>query len=666
MESYLSLPGDYAILAQTITDLETIVSYQIVEDIEYENYDSTTLSREFRWSFEQEVWSEWGELTIPKLEDIPLYKLDENGAPTTDLISTVIYFQVRYTLLSGEPVTIKSIEPLIITKPTSATSNPRPVTAYSVGNSKGTAFLDEFYFDPYAVNMGVELQRKLSYSINQIFGHKVAYIRVTPQMRSLDVILKEYGLYESSKDFKCIKILVPNNQFPDAKLNFNPFNIDYEEPFEVHIDKRYFESFFGKGVGPQKRDIIYFHIANRMYEVASSSMHRDFMYKDLYYKISLVKYADKANVIKDEGIQSQIDQLTRSQDEAFGDAVAQELAKISNPQQFTVATRKSDKVRDYMDPFLQIEERDLLNFHTLISHYRYDLSANPSDEYGVVRTMLDYLVPVEWDTSAERALTCWFLIRNANTILRSVTVLEQYDNELIITMNADPAVSVGDTVTISHTSSDFTIYGTVTEEISGTKIRVLLEEHARLYAETAWPDWYTLTGLQIRRNYPKLFIDGRSNNMGFSLENHEGRYFIARVGSETYHFTLPTTLSKDTWYCLAFNYSSLYKQTSLRILRRKWDPNTNTPSTTDMDVLYEYVYEDINVVDASTPYKYRVPASFMKMTNLRLMSVTIEPEKTVKFLNESIVSDSDQSLIIDNAVPRIKLPYVGGHPNKLL
>jgi hypothetical protein len=48
------------------------------------------------------------------------------------------------------------------------------------------------------------------------------------------------------------------------------------------------------------------------------------------------------------------------------------------------------------------------------------------------------------------------------------------------------------------------------------------------------------------------------------------------------------------------------------------------------------------------------------------MTTTIEPEKMVKFLNESIVSDSDQSLIIDNAIPRIKLPYVGGHPNKLL
>lgn len=655
MESYLSLPGDYTILSQTITDLNSIQSYQIVEDFNYDNYDSTVLQRNFRWSFDQDVWSEWVDLTIQKLEAIPIE--DDQ---------LILYFQIRIVLISGEPVTVNSIDKLIITKGITTTPTPRPITAYSVGNSKGTAFLDNFYFDPYAVSLGVELQRKLSYTINQIFGHKVAYIRVTPQMRSMDVILKEYGLYESSKDFKCIKLLVPNNQFPDAKFQYNPFNIDYDEPFEVHIDKRYFESFFGKGVGPQKRDIIYFALANRMYEVASSSMHRDFMYKDLYYKVLLTKYADKANVIKDDDIQAQIDQLTRSTEEAFGDGVAQELEKIANPQQFTVSTRKTDKIRDYMDQYLQIEERDLQNYHTLISHYRYDLSGSPSDENGLVRTMLDYIIPVEWDTNAERTLTCWFLLRNPNTILRSITVLEQYDDELVITMNADPKVAVGDTVTITKPNTTLSIFGTVIEEISGTKIRISLDTQSRLYSETEWPGWYYFSGLQIRKNYPRLFIDGRNNSTGFSLENHEGKYFIAKIGSQSYTYILPTVLSTDTWYCLAFTYSSLYKQATLRILRRKWDPNTNTPLTTDMNVLYEYTYDDINIEDASNPYKYKIPASFMKMTNLRLMSVTIEPEKIVKFLNESIVADSDQAIIIDNAVPRIKLPYIGGHPNKLI
>jgi hypothetical protein len=451
MSSYLSLPGDYAIISQTISNLPRVASYQVIENVDYDNIDETIVQKEFRWSFDQETYSSWIELNLTNVENVSF--VDQ----------PILYFQIRYTLVSGEPLTINSINPLIVTIPenTDDIVMQPPVNAYTSGNHRGTAFLNDFYFDPYAVNLAVELQRKLSYNVNKIFGHKAAYIRVTPQMRSLDVILKEYGIYESSKDYKCIKILVPNNQFPDSKLNFNPFNIDYEEPFEIHIDKRYFESFFGKGVGPQKRDIIYLPIANRLYEVASSTQFRDFMYKDLYYKVSLVKYADKANVIKDESILTELDELSNSTSELFDDKISQELKKITNVQQFTVSTKKSDKVRDYIDPNLLIEERDLLNYHTLISHYRYDLSASPEDANGSVRTMVDYLVPVSWGTNVERAFTCWFLLRNPTTFIRSVNVLEEYGTEYTITTNADVGANVGDSVTFTKSNSTLTFYGKV-------------------------------------------------------------------------------------------------------------------------------------------------------------------------------------------------------------
>ena len=657
MSSYLSLPGDYTIISQTISNLPRIDLYQFEENVDYDNVDETIVEKEVRWSFDQETYSSWIELNTTNIENILL----DN--------QLVIYFQIRYTLISGEPLTINGISPLIVTHPENTDDNvlQPPINAYTSGNHRGSAFLNDFYFDPYAVNLGVELQRKLSYNVNKIFGHKAAYIRVTPQMRSLDVILKEYGIYESSKDYKCIKILVPNNQFPDSKLAFNPFNIDYEEPFEVHIDKRYFESFFGKGVGPQKRDIIYLPISNRLYEVSSSTQHRDFMYKDLYYKVSLIKYADKANVLKDEAILAELDELSNSTSELFDDKVNQELKKINNIQQFTVSTKRTDKVRDYIDPNLIIEERDLLNYHTLISHYRYDLSASPVDSEGIVRTMIDYLVPVAWNTTAERALTCWFLLRNPTTLIRSVTVLQEYGTEYTITTNADIGAKVGDTVTFTKTNSTLTFYGTVTEKVSSLVIKVEISTDIQNYLNNTYPDWNcNCAGLKVRKNYPKIFIDGLYNDKGFRLECHDNKFFKATVGTDVYNFILPEGLSLDTWYCLVFNYSAQYKQLSLTILKRKWNQNTNTPTTTDMDVIYEYIYNNIDINDVSHSYKYKVMASYLKMTNLRLMSTTIEPEKMVKFLNESIVSDSDQSLIIDNAIPRIKLPYVGGHPNKLL
>jgi hypothetical protein len=369
----------------------------------------------------------------------------------------------------------------------------------------------------------------------------------------------------------------------------------------------------------------------------------------------------------DEAILSELDELSNSTAELFDNKLNQELKKITNVQQFTVSTRKSDKVRDYIDPNLLIEERDLINYHTLISHYRYDLSASPVDSNGAVRTMVDYLVPVSWDTNAERALTCWFLLRNPTTLIRSVTVLQEYGNEYTITTNADIGANVGDTVTFSKTNSTLTFYGIVTERVSATVVKVEISTDIQNYLNLNYADWNcNYAGLKVRKNYPRIFIDGLYNDLGFRLECHGNKFFKATVGTDIYNFILPEDLYLDTWYCLVFNYSAQYKQLSLTILKRKWSQSTNTPTTTDMDVIYEYIYNNIDINDVSHPYKYKVMASYLKMTNLRLMTTTIEPEKMVKFLNESIVSDSDQSLIIDNAIPRIKLPYVGGHPNKLL
>jgi hypothetical protein len=391
------------------------------------------------------------------------------------------------------------------------------------------------------------------------------------------------------------------------------------------------------------------------------------MYKDLYYKVSLIKYADKANVIKDEAILAELDELSNSTSELFGDKLNQELKKITNVQQFTISTRKSDKVRDYIDPNILIEERDLINYHTLISHYRYDLSASPVDSDGVIRTMVDYLVPVTWNETSERALTCWFLLRNPTTLIRSVTVLQEYGNEYTITTNADIGANVGDTVTFSKTNSTLTLYGTVTQRISATVVKVEISTDIQNFLNNNYPDWNSnYVGLKVRKNYPRIFIDGLYNDLGFRLECHGNKFFKATVGTDIYNFILPEDLSLDTWYCLVFNYSAQYKQLSLTILKRKWNQSTNIPTTTDMDVIYEYIYNNIEINDVSHPFKYKVMASYLKMTNIRLMTTTIEQENMVKFLNESIVSDSDQSLIIDNAIPRIKLPYVGGHPNKLL
>jgi len=123
----------------------------------------------------------------------------------------------------------------------------------------------KFTFRPYNVNKAVNLYNDLSYMVNNIFGFEVNYYSVQPQARGRDVSLREYTIFDVV-DEKCVKVMVPGNQFPDNKINFDPFGLQFEEPFEIHIDKRYFEQNFGNGSQPRKRDIIYFPLTNRIYE----------------------------------------------------------------------------------------------------------------------------------------------------------------------------------------------------------------------------------------------------------------------------------------------------------------------------------------------------------------------------------------------------------------
>ena len=69
-----------------------------------------------------------------------------------------------------------------------------------------------------------------------MFGFETNYYSVQPQSRSKDVVLKEWTLFDVVEE-QCVKVMVPQNQFPDNKVNYDPFGISFEEPFEIHIDK---------------------------------------------------------------------------------------------------------------------------------------------------------------------------------------------------------------------------------------------------------------------------------------------------------------------------------------------------------------------------------------------------------------------------------------------
>jgi hypothetical protein len=147
-------------------------------------------------------------------------------------------------------------------------------------------------------------------------GKTCSAITVAEEMRDY---LNNIGLQK-----KIIVVASPNVQenfklqlFPDNKLNMGPFGPDFEIPFEIQVDKDYFQKIFGEGTGPQKRDVIHFPRTGRVYEVSSSYLFRDFMNEPLYFKVMLIKWLPKSNVDQSESLNN-LEAFTVSASKLFG------------------------------------------------------------------------------------------------------------------------------------------------------------------------------------------------------------------------------------------------------------------------------------------------------------------------------------------------------------
>ena len=98
-------------------------------------------------------------------------------------------------------------------------------------------------YNPYGLQKPAHLYQSLSKLANSVYGHDVIYYRVEPNVRSKDVILKEYSLYDVI-DKATVKLMVPGNEFPTETNTFDIFGMGFED-FEVHLLGAEFRKHFG-------------------------------------------------------------------------------------------------------------------------------------------------------------------------------------------------------------------------------------------------------------------------------------------------------------------------------------------------------------------------------------------------------------------------------------
>ena len=413
-------PGDVLILGNTEYTIDTIISPIELDFIETVNFTTNGLEYykpidssnffdyEYRWSYDNAQFSELRPLnntlgypnllglTFDPLKPLWLDVRAEVSALSTG--STISVISITYTL-ETEAGVIESC-------PQFCVECTDPFAMNGCANIEVCA--EDNLFNPYDLNKSVHIYKQIMDMTSNIFGHKVQYFRTESDKRTEDVHLMEYSL-NNVVDKQDVKVLVPDNEFPDESMTYDVFGMEFAE-FEIHITAGAFEAAFGVGKKPRNKDYMFIPIINRMYEISSSALADEFNAASSYWRVMLVKYQDRSSVIKNQ-FEVDTDSLVTGVEEVFGERQKEEQQKDTNPQQFqTVSTAYRDGIRGFIDQNIKIEDYDLKNRWTVVSKNYYDLSDVTSSTSAV-----EYSVGSKLNSSDNLAISLWFSPQFENT-----------------------------------------------------------------------------------------------------------------------------------------------------------------------------------------------------------------------------------------------------------
>jgi len=695
------------------------------------------ISVDFRYSIDGETWSLWTNVgtaltgisesyTSNDKADIFIIELDP---------SLPFYPEFRFTSVNkNNDGTIpfsgnEPISPSVIivdfdldvtydgtTSPTNPNVDPTnsiikaPVPSCSEEKSFRPVVFDsnctQITFNPYAVNSAINLYKDLSLAVNKLFGWEVNYYSVQPQSRSKDVVLREYTLYDVV-DEKCIKVMVPQNQFPDNKINYDPFGLQFEEPFEIHVDKFYFESFFGRGSQPRKRDIIYFPLTNRIYEINSTYLFRDFMYSPVYFKIELKKYQPKSNTYySDPAYKEELDGISLNTQKLFGEETLEEENQITKPQQYVTSTqdRSPDPTRSYIYKDLPIVGYDLNNNWTIVFNQYYDMDDSFKYDPEFIYDPSEYRQAIRYKNlpflieSGELSYTAWFNIRNYFD--RSKITKKAYPSIIISIVSYDSDEIIYSTSPYRHNLEPWRSYSQNPEgyvsiladdnHTGGFRVKSVIDEYQFSVINPNPPidqnrGVWRMQKAQARNFLDGLYVDNSGNIKGTRIDiihsgiNEPSNSSYLGVGSVeivlnnlVINSPLQFTPVFGNWYAIVVNISNKYKQIAINIWDMSYDPTNPQSQSSELNNVHEYVRSldttytfaaqpDLNT-DLNSPYygtdnnSYKIITSPMFVSNIRLFKQMIDIDRQSTVLNQNIVRDAQLAHIIDNAQPLLKLP----------
>ena len=360
-----------------------IIEYKDIKDISGytcvtvpEETESLYFEKEFRYSSDKILWSDYKSLTNKNLSAIKKY--DNN-----------VYVQYRFKQVGEGDLNVDSISldvdyvndqesPIPDCFWNKTTSTPQIV--YTDGSNGNL-------FNPYSVGQSYNIYQQMSTLVSNMFGICVLYFKTEASSKSRDVVLKEYSI-EKVIDKQSIKILIPDNQLPTRELQFNQMMIDYPVQFEINIVKSEFQKVFGAGSHPDPHDYLYFSTyMNKMYMVDSVSDPDDFGYVASYWRVSLVPYQEMKSVqFGNDNLMDDTESLIFSAEGKFEEEIKDEFADNRKDNQLNDIgdlVEGQDHIRRILHENVRIVDENIYNDWTVIAKQYYNLASIDKGDIAV-------------------------------------------------------------------------------------------------------------------------------------------------------------------------------------------------------------------------------------------------------------------------------------------
>lgn len=635
------------------------------------NLQFERVSSRFRLSFDDQYYSDWYNLKDFEISNVKSF----SNVYVSSSASTNV--EVEFKLLSvpsgwdedSDFITISNVTVSSNTFTANAVtvvSSP-PANVSAIGNDQGLEYQKNFHYDPYDMGQLERLQDDISFMTNEIYGHEVDYVKVTSNSdKGTDFILREYNLFNvKSADVKCIKVLVPNNEFPDSKFDFNMFEVGYPDVFEIHVVDSYFKKIFGAGYFPQQHDFLYFPIINRMYEVASTYIHRDFNMNPLYWKLTLTKYEKKQNIIwEDESQKQAIEDSVKGLDELFGVETGDESKDLINENQLRLNEESLDYMRSYINSGLTFTENKIENYFTLVSDSQYELNSLYT-KYATPKLAVTYKNKYSVASDSTTMAMMWAKFHKETSVSYNITttLFSAGVWEITLTTGNFPTFyNVGDLVTVFQKTSSGKVHQHLFEISSINVNRDVIQ--VTLFDSTEEVD-VSKCNLITRTVERPLLVSGSNSYdsttrvRSFTEDSTSGLFkvFVAdqhtlniRYFGTNYSFKFTNKLSDNIYYGIMLSFNLKHRQLGAYLYKIR---GGNISAELEMVDYYNRLGFENTARESDNVLN--VLSSPVNITNIRVLSEHIEQDLHSSYLSRNIIDNNSKAIVVDNALDNLDL-----------